>query len=236
MHLAIVTGASSGIGEAVVSVARQAGARVATTSRRPAAGDDHLALDLTEAGQWPQLRAWLADLVTDDIERITLVHAAGTIAPIGFMGEVEPAELATAAVLNAVVPQVVGDAMIAAAGTRPTTIVMITSGAATSAYAGLASYCAGKAAMDQWVRVVGGEQDQRDGDILVWAVAPGVVASDMQVQLRAADQADFPNTTRHRALLEDGALDEPGPVARRLWALATARAHPNGSVLDLRDL
>ncbi|HKJ56654.1 MAG TPA: SDR family NAD(P)-dependent oxidoreductase [Nitriliruptoraceae bacterium] len=236
MHLAIITGASTGIGAALVDVARRAGAHVATTSRRDAAGDDHLGLDLADPSQWPRLRQWIAQLVTDRVQRITLVHAAGTIAPIGFMGEVDPAELATSTLVNSAAPQVVGDAVIAGADGRPTTIVMVTSGAATSAYAGLAPYCAGKAAMDHWVRVAGAEQDQRGRGVLVWAVAPGVVASDMQVQLRAADPEDFPNTTRHQALQDDDALDQPGSVAERLWQLAAARAHPNGAVLDLREL
>jgi benzil reductase ((S)-benzoin forming) len=237
MHLAVITGASSGIGAALVATARAAGATVATTSRRHAAGDVHISLDLADPASWPRFRAWFADLVTDEVDRVTVVHAAGTITPVGFMGEVDPRELATASVLNGVVPQVVGDAVLAGIGPdRTATLTMITSGAATSAYAGLAHYCAGKAAVDQWVRVAGAEQEHRGTDVLVWAVAPGVVESSMQEHLRAADADDFPNTVRHRQLADDRALSTPDEVADVLWGLATARAHPNGAVLDVRDL
>ena len=237
MHLAMITGASSGIGAALVSTARAAGATVATTSRRAADGDVHIALDLAERASWPRFRTWFADQVTDEVDQVTVVHAAGTVTPVGFMGEVDPQELAAASVLNSVVPQVVGDAALAAIGPRRTaTIMMITSGAATSAYAGIAHYCAGKAAMDQWVRVAGAEQAARGSDTLVWAVAPGVVESSMQEHLRAADPTDFPNTVRHRQLADDEALSTPDEVAEVLWELATARAHPNGAVLDVRDL
>lgn len=236
MHLTVITGASSGIGAALVDVARRDGAHVATTSRRPADGDDHASLDLADPSSWPQLRRWLIDLITDDVTHVTVVHAAATVMPIGFMGEVDGTETASAAMLNSVVPQIVGDAVIAAVGRRPTTLLLLTSGAASSVYEGLATYCAGKAALDQWVRVAGAEQDLRGGQTLVWAVAPGVVASDMQVALRAADPDDFPNTTRHRALEEQGVLDTASDVAVRLWALTQARAHPNGAVVDLRDL
>lgn len=237
MHLAVITGASSGIGAALVSVARNAGATVASTSRRPADGDVHLDLDLAQPSSWPGFRAWLADLVSDEVDRVTMVHAAGTVTPVGFTGEVDQDQLATAAILNSVVPQVVGDAAIAAVGPeRTTTIMMITSGAATSAYAGMAHYCAGKASMDQWVRVAGAEQDHRGSDVLVWAVAPGVVESAMQEHLRAADPEDFPNTTRHRRLAHDDDLSTADEVAEVLWRLASQRAHPNGAVLDVREL
>lgn len=237
MHLAVITGASSGIGAALVTVARAAGATVASTSRRTADGDVHLALDLAQESSWPRIRAWLADLVTDEVDRVTVVHAAGTVTPVGFMGEVDPGELATAAILNSVVPQVIGDAALAAVGhDRTATIMMITSGAATSAYAGMAHYCAGKAAMDQWVRVAGAEQDHRGSDVLVWAVAPGVVESAMQEHLRAADPEDFPNATRHRRLAQDDELSTSDEVAEVLWRLASERSHPNGAVLDVRDL
>lgn len=237
MHLAVITGASSGIGAALVTVARDDGATVASTSRRTADGDVHLSLDMAQESSWPRFRSWLADLVTDEVDRVTVVHAAGTVTPVGFMGEVDPDDLATAAILNSVVPQVIGDAALAAVGPeRTATIMMITSGAATSAYAGMAHYCAGKAAMDQWVRVAGAEQDHRGSDVLVWAVAPGVVESAMQEHLRAADPEDFPNTTRHRRLAQDDDLSTSDEVAEVLWRLASERTHPNGAVLDVRDL
>lgn len=236
MQVAVITGASSGIGAALVDVARSKGAHVATTSRRPADGDAHVSLDLADPSSWADLRGWLTELITDDVTHLTVVHAAATIRPIGFAGEVDAAEMAHAAMLNSVVPQIVGDAAIAAAGNRRTTVALLTSGAARSVYAGLATYCAGKAALDQWVRVAGAEQDQRGSDVLVWAVAPGVVESDMQVQMRATDMHDFPNSVRHRDLEEQGDLDTPQDVAVRLWSLTQARAHPNGAILDLRDL
>ncbi len=59
---------------------------------------------------------------------------------------------------------------------------MITSGAAQKVYPGWSAYGASKAAMDQWVHVVGAEQQVRGG-VKVFGVAPGVVDTPMQGQV-----------------------------------------------------
>jgi NAD(P)-dependent dehydrogenase (short-subunit alcohol dehydrogenase family) len=110
---------------------------------------------------------------------------------------------------------------------------MITSGAATSIYPGWSSYGAGKAALDQWVRVVGAEQAERGGASVV-AVAPGVVATDMQSEIRSVDSGDFPRVHKFRDLHASGDLTEPDEAARRFWEVLEAGTDP-GEVIDLRD-
>ena len=111
---------------------------------------------------------------------------------------------------------------------------MISSGAAHSVYAGWTSYGAGKAAVDQWVRAAGAEQALRGQRCRVLSVAPGVVATAMQEEIRAMSAVDFPEVAKFIELHETGALREPKTAAREIWALLE-RDLGNGSVLDLRD-
>jgi len=233
-----VTGASSGIGEALVRALPFAPARVFDVSRRGARGCIHLRADLALPAEWPRV----AELFRRELdgfagERAVFVHSAGTLGPIGFAGEEDARAYTDAVLLDAAAPQVLGDAFLRAArATRaPCQIVMIGSGAARNVYAGWSAYGAGKAAVDQWVRTVGAEQELRGGRCRVLSVSPGLVATAMQLEIRATSAERFPQVGRFVEVHEKGELRDPLVVAREIWALLD-RALPNGAVVDLRDL
>jgi benzil reductase ((S)-benzoin forming) len=130
---------------------------------------------------------------------------------------------------------VLGDAFLrgSAASRASATLLFIGSGASTSVYEGWSGYNAGKAAVDHWTRTVGAEQERRGGRCRVLCVAPGIVATAMQEEIRATAERDFPDVERFRELHRDGVLRAPHDVARELWSLLD-RDLPNGAVLDLR--
>ncbi len=113
-------------------------------------------------------------------------------------------------------------------------LVIMTSGAATSVYPGWASYGASKAAVDQWVRNVGAEQEERGG-VHVMAIGPGTVETGMQAKLRETPEEQFPKRKKFVDLHDAGKLSDPQDVARRLWHLLDSGVE-NGTVTDLRKL
>ncbi len=239
-NLVFVTGASSGIGLALAQQVPYPDARVIDISRRGGAGFEHVAADLSDPASWPAVAELFAkEMAGFDGDRIVLVHSAGSLEPIGFAGEVDGEAYARQVVLNAAAPQVLGDAFLRAlrksgGGRAACSILMIGSGASTSIYEGWSAYCAGKAAVDHWVRTVGAEQARRGSGCRVLCVAPGIVATAMQEQIRATGEQAFPEVERFRALHADGELREPAEVARELWALLERDDLESGAVLDLR--
>lgn len=230
-----ITGSSRGIGRALARAAPH-GARVIGVSRTPTEGHEHLQADLATAEGW----AAVSEALHREFEdfsggRAVLIHAAGTLAPIGFAGEVDAAAYRDNVLVNSAAGQVIGHHFLAA--TRHLDVrrelVMVSSGAASSAYEGWSAYCAGKAALDHWVRTVGAEQRRRGGATVV-AIAPGVVATAMQEHIREQDPTDFPRVERFHHLHREGQLRDPEAVARELWQLLDDRPM-SGSVLDLRD-
>jgi benzil reductase ((S)-benzoin forming) len=214
------------------------GARVIDISRRGAAGIEHFPADLADPASWPSV----ADLFAAEMagfagERIVFVHCAGTLEPIGFAGEVDAAGYTRQVLLNSAAPQVLGDAFLrAASGTEaPCTLLLISSGAASTVYEGWSAYGAGKAAVDQWARVAGAEQKRRGGRGRVLSVAPGVIATPMQEQIRGMTEDAFPVVERFRELHRAGALRDPVDAARDLWGLVVKDTFANGAVLDLRE-
>jgi len=234
--LVFVSGGSSGIGRAMIEAVPFPDAAVVNFARRPAPRSEHVAVDLADPAQWPRVAAaFQKRLGAFGGERAVFVHAAGTLTPIGFAGECDPGAYAHNVLLNSAAPQVLGDAFLRAlrATRLAGDLVFIGSGASQSVYEGWSGYCAGKAAVDHWTRVAGAVQARRGARCRVLCIAPGVVATAMQEEIRATASADFPAVAHFQALAREGALRDPADVARELWALLESDL-PNGSVLDLR--
>lgn len=237
--LVVITGGSSGLG---LALARSVPfpARVVDISRSgppEGSGIDHFPADLSHPGDWAGVGDELRRLVNQlEPLRATMIHAAGTLSPIGFAGEVDSPAYTSNVLLNSAAGQVLGHHFLAAVAGREGShdLVMISSGAASSVYAGWSSYGAGKAALDQWVRNVGAEQKLRGG-VRVSAIAPGVLDTTMQAEIRSTARRDFPNVDRFHDLHEQGDLVDPDVAARRIW-VALESGVETGSVLDMRHL
>lgn len=232
-----VTGASQGIGKALIEAVPWPGARVIGVSRSPSPASEHLAADLAGPAGWDMLEnSFNRELAGFSGGRVVFVHAAGAIGPIGFAGETDPGDYRASVMLNAAAPLIVGEAFLRAG--RPLRcrrqLVLLSSGAARRAYPGVAAYGAAKAAVDQWVRAAGDEQARR-GDVQVLSVTPGRVATAMHEQLRAAPDHQLPDHPEFIRLYEEGLLSDPGDVARRLWSLLDDQGIASGQVLDLAD-
>lgn len=234
--LVIITGASSGLG-AALAAAVPFPAHVVDVSRSGSAapGVIHLPADLSDSGEWPRVGAAISMLFEQlDPDRAVMIHNAGTLTPIGFAGEVDDNTYLSNVLLNSAAGQVLGHLFLKAVSSRPGrhALIMVTSGAATSPYAGWSAYGAGKAALDQWVRSVGLEQTERDG-VSVAAIAPGVVDTPMQAEIRETSAEDFPTVGRFHGFHDDGILVDPEDAAARIWEIIESGIE-TGSVLDIR--
>ncbi|MCB1962589.1 MAG: SDR family oxidoreductase [Rhodocyclaceae bacterium] len=240
---AIVTGSSRGLGAAIVArllarkievlgLARQ---QPPTLPPATAARYTHATLDLADTGA---LEDWLAGSAmarfVAGAERALLINNAGTLQPVGPLGGQDAAAIARAIRLNVSAPLALADAFVAAtAQVRDRRIVHISSGAARSAYAGWSVYGASKAALDHHARGV--HEDAVPG-LRICALAPGVVDTDMQAEVRGSDAAHFPMRARFEALKRDGMLTSPAACAAQLVDYLLSADFARTPVADLRAL
>lgn len=235
---ALLTGHTHGLGAALAAGLLQRGVQVLALSRGRApeqAGLTQVALDLSDSAA---LATWLAgDALRDFLAgagQVMLINNAGTLGPVKPPGRQSAPALAQAVALNVAAPLMLTDALIAASpDAHDRRIAHVSSGAARTPYAGWSVYCATKAALDQHARAAA--LDAPAGCRIV-SVAPGVIDTAMQAQIRATPDSDFPNRTRFEALQRDGSLWSPTEAAARFVDHLLSPQFGEQAVVDLRTL
>jgi benzil reductase ((S)-benzoin forming) len=223
MTATVITGVSRGLGAALFDGLDARGHRILALGRtfsgaqRLLAGDapDRVRLRTTDLADLPALpdRAELAAFLGD--EPAVLVHNAGVVEPIGAVGTLDPAAVTAAVAVNLTAPVLLTNAFLAAATGRPAHVLFVSSGAAARPTGGWASYCAGKAGGEMFVRATA-LQYADDPAVHVESVNPGVMDTAMQAVLRAQTDTYFPRRDHFVALHDRGELPAPADVARRI--------------------
>lgn len=221
-NIYIITGASRGIGAALYrQLHAREGNRVLGVARsNPEGFESFLTLDLTELSKHEAIISWLSERVSRAAS-VTLINNAGVVDPIGMVGALDTSSIQQAVTLNVTAPIALSNAFVNALkiSNIPKKILNISSGASNSAIAGWATYCATKAALDQFTRVMHVEQQKAQFPVRVMAVAPGIIDTDMQKTIRASEDEEFPDVLRFRELKQTGQLQSPEDTARGLISL-----------------
>ncbi len=234
-----ISGASAGLGAALAATIPFESAELIDLSRRGGTpGAHHVAVDLADPESWPVVeKDFRQRIEAGDPHLVVFIHNAGTLTPLGSADHVDTEQYTRNVLLNSAAAQVLGQSFLSAVSGRDCEqhLIMVSSGAASRPHEGESSYCAGKAAIDQWVRTVGLEQQRRSPGCRVISVSPGSVDTDMQAELRAASPDEVPVSGRFREMQALGKLAKPDTVARTIWSLLD-RDLPSGTVLHVRDV
>jgi NAD(P)-dependent dehydrogenase (short-subunit alcohol dehydrogenase family) len=247
-NLTILTGASRGMGLAMAHELAQPGARLLCISRKrnpelqaqaDAAGAalEQWSADLADAAAVAaQLAEWLQACDPQRLVSATLINNAGAISPLLAVRDSDPSALAQALRVGVEAPLQLCAAFLGA--TRnwnvPRKVLNISSGLGRRAMASSAAYCAAKAGMDHFSRCIALEEAALPNGAKVCSLAPGVIATDMQLQLRSADPAHFPNLPTFLGLHAGGQLSSPQDAARRVLAYLNSPTFGQDAVGDVR--
>jgi len=117
----------------------------------------------------------------------------------------------------------------------PRKVLNISSGLGRKAMASQAAYCAAKAGIDHFTRCLAMDEALKPNGAKVCALAPGVIDTDMQGQLRSASHATFPDQPRFAQLQEKGLLTSAEEAARQVLAFLHRPDFGQNPVGDVRD-
>ncbi|MTI00322.1 SDR family oxidoreductase [Roseibium sp. RKSG952] len=193
--VALVTGASRGIGEAAVRSLTKSGASVVLAARSTT-DIERIAQEICDEGGHAE--AISCDVSKyDDVEAAVslalsrlgrldiLVNNAGVIEPVSRLETSKPSDWDKVIDINVKgVYHGLRAAVEPMLKQKSGTIINISSGAATGALEGWSHYCASKAAVLSLTRCA--DKEWREKGIRVMGLSPGTVATEMQVQIKAS--------------------------------------------------
>jgi NAD(P)-dependent dehydrogenase (short-subunit alcohol dehydrogenase family) len=167
----------------------------------------------------------------------TLINNAAMLMPPGPVDDGDPATLSAALRVGLEAPVMLSAAFLRATRgwSGPRKLLQISSGLGRRAMAGSAAYCAVKAGLDHFVRGLALDEALRTRGAKVVSLAPGVIDTDMQVQLRGADPARFVEQARFAQLKTDGHLDSPDAAAAKVLTYLARPDFGFQPVGDVRD-
>ena len=253
-HLFILTGASRGMGLAMARQLLAPGRILLCISRQT---NDELAQLATARGahleQWSQdladsqeaaerLERWLGSLHASELDSATLINNAGVIPHIAPLGGIATSDLANALRVGLESPLALTSAFLRVTGrwvqhgwSGPRKVLNISSGLGRRAMASQTAYCTAKAGMDQFSQCVALEEAPLPHGARIVSLAPGVIDTDMQVQLRGGDPTAFPDVGNFIGMKERGQLTSPEAAAARVLAYLERPDFGSKVVADVRD-
>ena len=242
----LVTGASKGLGRALALLLAEQGHNVLALARASselesiepllvhhAPGSASIACDLSQ----PASIAAAAEAIAQHTQQLAgIVHNAGAIAPVKPMSDVDDASWALSIQVNLIgVQDLTQRLRFMLGGEERSRVTVISSGASLRPIHSWSAYCVSKAGLDMWSRCLA-EEGQND-NISSISVAPGVVDTGMQREIRSVPSQDFPSLQTFIDLHEEGHLVSSETVAHQLLDLVTAHTmEQSGLRFDVRDL
>jgi benzil reductase ((S)-benzoin forming) len=242
----VVTGASKGLGRALALALAGHGYPVLALARPSteldeiggllasvAPGSRSIECDLSN----PTSIANAASLISQQTTFIAgLVHNAGAIAPVKPLDKVDASDWAHSIQVNLVGVQDLTQRIYPLlGGEHQSRITVISSGASLRPIGSWSAYCVSKAGLDMWSRCVA--EEGRESNISSVSVAPGIVDTGMQTEIRSTPAEDFPSLQSFIDLHANGDLARSEDVAAQLMPLVTT--HPmeqSGQRFDVREL
>ena len=241
----LVTGASKGIGKSialsiarngspVIALARQSVELESVKSELLELQPDSIII-ACDLGYGPQIIDAVAKVSSKFGHLSGIVHNAGTIHPIENMMDADIQNWANSIQVNLIgVQDLTSQLKASIGGHRHTRITTISSGAAKRSIHGWSAYCVSKAGLDMWSMCMA--EEGVESNISSVSIAPGIVDTGMQEDIRGANPDSFPSLESFVGYYENGDLTNPDDVAEKLLPFCLGIKGENGNRLDVRNL
>lgn len=241
----LITGASKGLGRSLaLSIAESGGVVIALAReslelqsvevelKKISEGSLAVVCDLADSSQISRT----AEMIVSSFGHLSgIIHNAGIINPIGNMLDVEREGWEKTIQVNLLgVQDLTRSLESIIGGENHTRITTISSGAAQRSLHGWSAYCVSKAGLDMWTKCMAEEGE--NANISALAIAPGIVDTGMQQEIRQADESSFPLLQNFKDYYRNGELSKPDDVAIKLLPYCLGKLGMNGDRLDVRNL
>jgi benzil reductase ((S)-benzoin forming) len=200
-------------------------------------GFRHIRMDFNQ----PESLSELADSIFSTgeyFEKIVLINNAGYLGPIKYIGDINHEELIRIYNVNLIAPAILTNSFVRAYKNRHAEkiILNIGSGASKTPYDGWAGYCSSKAGIDMLSKVGSMESELRKYEFKVISLAPGIIETEMQQQIRNASEKDFSSLVKFKTLKKENSLLSPEEAALGIARFLNDKSRHQDVVQDIRQL
>ncbi|MFW6103973.1 MAG: SDR family NAD(P)-dependent oxidoreductase [Bacteroidota bacterium] len=172
-----------------------------------------------------------------DAGKIVLINNAGILGHVAPIGNLYPEKIINSYNINLISPSILTNQFLNQYQDHEAErmIVNTSSGAAQHTIPSWSTYCATKAGLEMFARVIEDEQQDVENPVKVYSIAPGVVDTEMQDEVREVDPENFRELDRFVKLKKDGLLVDPNDVAKKFVDIMEHPENHPKSVMDLRE-
>ncbi|SFT91030.1 benzil reductase ((S)-benzoin forming) [Algoriphagus locisalis] len=236
--LLILTGHSKGLGRAILNtyLEKDEFEIIAISRTRLELNKPNLTEISLDFGELDVLENELSNLFpSGDFNEIILINNAGWIGEIKPVGSLQVKSMRTQININLLAPMYLTNAFVAAYkdSKAKKIICNISSGAASKPMEGWGEYCSTKAAIAMFTKVAA--KENQDSEFRFFSVAPGIVDTQMQDEIRQADELDFPQIERFKSYKTNGDLSSPEMVATKISYLLEHESEFQDVIQDVRN-
>ncbi|MFI5171366.1 MAG: SDR family NAD(P)-dependent oxidoreductase [Chitinophagales bacterium] len=218
MHYWFITGTGSGLGKAIAeTVLQNTNAFVFGISRHSTIDHERYLHSHADLANTDDVVNYNFDQC-ENADSIILINNAGTLGKIDHADNIEPEIIIKTYQLNCISPHILISKFIKQFKDRncKKVIINISSGAANSPYDGWSMYCATKAALQMMTLCVAREQELTGNKIKLLSLAPGVMDTKMQEEIRATGEDVFSKKNKFVDLKKNQQLYDIQEVAKKI--------------------
>lgn len=217
MNIVYITGSSRGIGKALVDKFLEMDCYFVYGLSRSNSiihnNFNHIKIDLSDINQVHNF----SFENHNKANQIILINNSGIIGPVSPVGRQNSSSIVDTFNINTIAPAILTNKFIAAFENSESqkTIINTSSGAGRHTVKSWSTYCGSKAALDMISMVIADEQKDNSNPIRIYSVAPGVVDSTMQDEIRMQNKEDFPDLEKFIDYKRNNLLSSPEEVAKK---------------------
>ncbi len=238
MNCYYITGSSLGLGKAIAELLLKDNRNIVYGfSRTQSIYHNryiHQTVDLRDFSQIENIKFQ----IPQNCEKIVLINNAGIIGDIKRNGHLNNLQIHNTFTVNTIAPAILCNQFLKTIIPLKISglIINISSGAASYPIPSWSAYCASKAALDMYTRVLQEElNEQYINHIKAYSVYPGIIDTPMQEIIRSSNENDFSSKNRFVNYKNEGNLTSPELTARKILGIFTGETKINDVVIDIRD-
>lgn len=227
-----VTGVSRGLGAAITQLLLERGDRVCGIGRNHQIDHPNFSFIDCDLGNPESIERVQIEVTSGEI---VLINNAGIIGQIGRISEQENWDLTHVLQVNTIAPMALASKIYRKMHDKNKfSLVNISSGAANRSIPSWAAYCASKAALNRLSENFFIEEREKGFNPKVYAISPGVIDTDMQVQIRNTSSSEFSEVQNFIDLKEKNQLFSAVESAEKIIEILSM-LYPERVLFDVRD-